>query len=332
MVDSTATPPTVVPGRVSIIIVNYNCMKDVDVCLSSVLAQTYPDYQVIFVDNNSTDGSLEYTMKKFPGLTFVRNTGNLGYAGGINSALPCATGEFIAPLNIDTEVAPGWLAAMADFLKAHPRTGAVTPKILLFDDRKRINAKGHNVHFSGLSFCRDLYKLDDGSASPEKVSGVSGCSYLIRRETLDRMGGLPADSFMSNDDVIVSWLLHLMGYDIYCVPEAVVYHKYRLKMDPAKLFRLEKDRGKLVLSTLKPLTLVVCSPVFLAVEFMIMVYSLAKGRAYAKAKLAAVTSLWRDRHGIGGKRRRYRSLRVVSDSRLLGSLRWGLEWRQLLKI
>jgi GT2 family glycosyltransferase len=332
MVDSTTTNRAVVPAKVSIIIVNYNCMKDIDVCLSSVLAQTYPDYEVIFVDNNSTDGSLEHARSKFPSVTFMANSSNLGWAVGINSALPCATGEFIAPLNIDTEVAPGWLAVMVDFLRVHPRTGAVTPKILLFDDRRRINAKGHNVHCSGLSFCRDLYKLDDGSVSPEKVSGVSGCSYLIRRETLERIGGLPADSFMSNDDVVVSWLLHLMGDEIYCVPEAVVYHKYQLKMDPGKLFRLEKDREKLVLSSLKPTTLLVCAPVFLAIECMIMVYSVGKGRKYAGAKLAATVALWQERRGIGERRRQYRGLRRVSDTRLLGGLRWGVEWQQLLHI
>jgi GT2 family glycosyltransferase len=318
--------------RVSVIVVSYNSMRHIDACLDSLLRQTYADYEVIFVDNGSTDGSLAYARAKYPGLIFVANQGNLGYADGVNSALPHARGELIAPLNIDTEVSSEWLGVMVRFLDEHPAVGAVTPKILLFDDRRRINAKGHNVHISGMSFCRSLYKIDDGSVTPEKVSGVSGCSYLIRRGPLERMGGLPSGSFMSNDDVIVSWLLQLMGYEIYCTPEAVVYHKYSLKMDPAKMHRLEKDRGKLVLATLRPLTLVICSPVFLAIELMTGVYGVVRGRAYARAKASAIASLWRERDEIREKRRRYRELRAISDRALLRRLRWGLEWGQLLRI
>lgn len=321
------------PSRgVTIIIVSYNSLEHIDACLNSVLRQTYPDYEVIFVDNSSSDGSLQYARAKYPALKFVENDSNLGYAAGINSALPYATGEFIAPLNIDTEVTPDWLAVMVRFLEANPQASAVTPKILLFDDRRRINAEGHNIHVTGLSFCRHLNKTDSGSTAPERVSGVSGCSYLMRRELFERMGGAPADSFMSNDDVIVSWLLHLMGYEIYCHSGAVVYHKYRLKMDPNKLFRLEKDRGKLVLSTLRPVTLVLMSPVFLTIELMILAYSLVKGRAYARAKCNALASLWRERRGISEKRKRYSKLRKVPDRRIISRLRWGLEWRQLFGI
>ena len=90
--------------KVSVITVNYNGMPYIDSCISSVLKQTYSNFEVILVDNNSTDGSLSYARTKFPDLIFVVNHRNLGYAGGINSGLAQATGEYIAPLNIDTEV------------------------------------------------------------------------------------------------------------------------------------------------------------------------------------------------------------------------------------
>ena len=228
--------------RASVIVVNYNGMSHLDACISSVLKQSYTDFDVIFVDNNSSDGSLEYAQNKFPNLTFVVNDKNLGYAGGINSGLTHATSEYIAPLNIDTEVAPNWLSARVAFLDENSQVGAVTPKILLFDDRTKINAMGLNIHITGLGFCRGLGKEDNISVLPENVPGVSGCSYLIRRQLLEQMGGAPGWCFMGNDDVIVSWLLRLMGYEVYCLPEAIVFHKYSLKMDPGKLFRLEKNR------------------------------------------------------------------------------------------
>ena len=315
--------------KVSVILVNYNGMSHLDTCISSVLKQSYKNFELIFVDNNSSDGSMEYAQKTFPDLKFVANDENLGYAGGINSGLTHATGEYIGPLNVDTEVAPKWLSAMVAFLDENPQAGAVTPRILLFNDRTKINALGLNIHITGLGFCRGLGKTDDNSLIPENVAGVSGCSYLIRRQLFEKMGGAPGWCFMGNDDVIVSWLLRLMGYEIYCLPESIVFHKYSLKMTPEKLFRLEKNRQTLLLSTLKSLTLLACLPILLAIELMITAYSLTKGKLYTKAKFDALVSLWREWRNIKQKRDQYRSLRKISDLTLFRRLNWSLAWAQL---
>ena len=315
--------------RASVILVNYNGMSHLDACISSVLKQSYTNFEVIFVDNNSSDGSLEYARTKFPNLTFVVNDKNLGYAGGINSGLPYATGDYIGPLNIDTEVVPNWLGAMVASLDENPQVGAVTPKVLLFDDRTKINAMGLNIHITGLGFCRGLGKNDEHSVIPENVPGVSGCSYLIKREILEEMGGAPQECFMGNDDVIVSWLLRLMGYEIYCVPEAVVYHKYKLKMNPEKLYSLEKNRQALLLYSLKPLTLVACFPILVAIEVLIIGYTLLRGKAYLKAKFGALRSVGKDRKYIREKRVRVQKIRTISDFRLFKNLKLTLDWRQV---
>jgi GT2 family glycosyltransferase len=145
------------------------------------------------------------------------------------------------------------------------------------------------------------------------------------------MGGAPGWCFMGNDDVIVSWLLRLMGFEIYCLPESIVFHKYSLKMSPEKLFTLEKNRHILLLSTLKPLTLLACLPILLAIELMIAVYSLAKGRPYMRAKFAASASLWQERGAIKQRRAQYQLLRRISDFRLFKNLKLTLEWRQLFR-
>ena len=316
-------------NRASVILVNYNGMSHLDVCISSILKQSYKNFEVIFVDNNSSDGSLEYARNKFPNLTFVVNDKNLGYAGGINAGLANASGDYIAPLNVDTEVTPNWLSTMVAFLDKNPQAGAVTPKVLLFNNRTKINALGLNIHITGLGFCRGLGKEDDNSVIPERVPGVSGCSYLIRREILEEIGGAPQECFMGNDDVIVSWLVNLMGYEIYCVPEAVIYHKYKLRMNPEKLYSLEKNRQALLLYSLKPSTLVACFPVFATVELLIIGYSLLRGKAYLKAKFGALRSVGRDRKYIKEKSVLVQKIRKISDFKLLKRLKVNLEWRQL---
>ncbi len=318
--------------KVSVILVNYNSMPHLDTCIPSVLNQNYPNFEIIFVDNNSSDGSLEYARRKFPQLVFIANDKNLGYAGGINAGLVHATGEYIAPLNIDTEVSPNLLSVMASFLDRNPRTGLVTPKILLFDDRSKINTMGSNIHVTGLGFCRGLNKPDDNSTSPQKVSGASGCSYLIRREIFEKMGGAPERNFMGNDDVVVSWLVNLMDYEIYCLPEAVVYHKYTLKMNSEKFFQLEKGRQTLLLYSLKPYTLIILSPILAITEALIITYSVIKGKGYIQAKWRAFKAICKDRSIIKERKRQVQVIRRISDFSLLGRLRWNLEWAQLFHI
>ena len=315
--------------KVSVILVNYNSMPHIDVCIQSILRQSYENYEIIFVDNNSSDGSMEYARRKYPQLIFVANDNNLGYAGGINSGLAHAKGEYISPLNVDTEVSTDLLEIMTDFLYKHPDSGAVMPKILLYYDRQRVNTLGSDIHITGLSFCRGLNEIDDNSTRTFRVSGVSGCSYLIRREILERLGGIPEESSMGNDDVIISWLVNLMGWEIYCIPEAVVYHKYKLKMNPEKLFQLEKGRQTLLLYSLKPLTVVACFPIFAITEILILGYCLLKGRRYTAAKFRVVRELYRDRKYIKERRVQVQKLRRISDFELFKKLKWNLKWRQL---
>ncbi len=312
--------------------VNYNGLQYLEACLNSILKQDFSDFEVIFVDNASTDSSLEYARRHFPGLVFVANKVNSGYAGGINAGLAVSKGEYISPVNMDTEVAPGWLAAMVDFMDTRPQVGAVCPKVLVLGQRNLINCNGLNIHVSGLGFCRMLHRPDVPDATPHRVSGISGCSYLIKKDLFLRMGGAPEYCFMYNDDVVISWLLTEMDYEMYCLPRSVIYHRYRLSMTPMKFFHLEKNRIYLIFSTLEWYTILLLSPVLLVIEAMILAYCFVKGWPYPRSKFGAYLAAFKERKYIGRLRKSYQSLRRVSDFTLLRRLTWNLEWYQLFGI
>lgn len=321
--------------KVSVIVVNYKGMPHVDSCLSSVLNQTYPNFEVIFVDNDSNDGSLEHVKSKFPHLIFVVNDRNLGYAGGINSGLQYASGDYIAPLNIDTEVDENWLAPMANFLDLNPEVGAVTPKILLYNDRTKGNALGLNIHVSGLGFVRGLNKEDSNFPNiPTKVAGVSGCSFLIRRQLLERIYSVNKDNFnfMYYDDVDLSWLINLMGYEIYCVPQSVIYHKYELEMPPEKLFLLEYGRLSLLVRYLSWFTFILFLPLFALTELLVIGYSTVRGRKFISAKLRSVILVIKNIRQLMNGRRQAQRLRRISDFQLFKRLQLNYEWSQFLAI
>jgi GT2 family glycosyltransferase len=319
--------------KVSVIVVNFNGMSYIESCLRSILKQDFAHFEVILVDNKSSDKSLDYARQQFPGVIIVANEKNLGYSGGINSSIGYAHGEYLAPINVDTEVKQGWLAAMVNFMNANPEVGGVTPKSLLYRDREKVGVMGLNIHITGLGFVRGLNRQDsDLPKEPFQVAGVSGCSYLMRREIMERMGGLNEENFMYYDDVDLSWMINLMGYKIYCVPQSVVYHEYEPKMTPQKMFWLEYGRANAILSYLKPFTFIVLLPALAFTEALIAGYCLLRGPSYIKAKVRVCVAILRDLRATMRRRRQVQKLRKLSDFQLLRRFKLNYEWGQVLHI
>lgn len=313
--------------QVSVIIVNYNNKNYLLSCIQTVLNNEV-DKEVILVDNGSTDGSLQEAEEKFGSqLSAVVRNGNIGYAGGINSALNITKGKYIAPLNADTVVSHDWLEIMLSYMESRDKVGAVTPLILIASGKMmgKVNAMGGSTHISGFNFCRNLYQRVDVTQLAHSVPSVSGCSYLVRKEILDRIGGVPDFYPMSADDVALSWMVRLMGYDIYCVPSSVVYHDWQLQMSSRKFEAIENNRHAM-LGMLDSSTLVVLSPVLLLMEILVTMYAMTKGYMKARNRTLAEMSnaMW-----LGNQ---YRKYKTVNDWKTLKAMRLNLEWNQLLKV
>ncbi len=135
-VELGTPPPNLAAPYVSIVIVNYNGLRFLHDCLASLAPDVldYPAdaYEVVLVDNASSDASIEYTRAQFPWVRIVANPANLAFAEGNNVAMRVAKGEFVLLLNNDTRVDPGWLRALADAAARHPRAAALTSKLLFF--------------------------------------------------------------------------------------------------------------------------------------------------------------------------------------------------------
>lgn len=131
---------------VSVIVLNFNGVTFLKDCLSSLEHLNYPRdaYEVILVDNASSDQSVHYVRKQFPWVKIVQNSSNLGYAAGNNVGIRESKGDYIALLNNDTKVEPDWLMELVKICEQDPSVGACTSKILLFDDRLRIHLKTHS--------------------------------------------------------------------------------------------------------------------------------------------------------------------------------------------
>jgi GT2 family glycosyltransferase len=209
----------------SIIIPNWNGAKHLPTCLGSLRHQTYPNIEVILVDNASGDESVALVQRNYPEVVLVQLDENLGLTGGINRGIRVARGEIIAPLNNDTEVAPGWAEALVTALLSHPGAGMAASKMLLFDRRDTLHSAGDAYRVDGIPVNRGVWQKDEGQFDDDVyIWGGCGGAVAYRRAMLDDVGLLDEDLFMYCEDVDLNWRAQLAGYKCVFAPQAVVYH------------------------------------------------------------------------------------------------------------
>ncbi|MHB8647866.1 MAG: glycosyltransferase family 2 protein, partial [Thermomicrobiales bacterium] len=271
----------------------------------------------IVVDNASTDGSAAFIEGALPDATVIRLATNSGFAAGNNAALPHCHGTYLALLNPDTEPEPDWLGALVAALEADPSIGLATSKILLTDDRARINTCGNTVHLTGFATCRGLDAPATRYTEAEDIAAVSGAAFIIRHALMERLGGFDTSFFMYVEDTDLSWRALLLGARCRFVPASVVAHRYALTLGAEKTLYLERNRAQMLLKCYRTRTLLLLAPALMLGELAAWAYAALQGPAHLRAKARAVGWLFRHRREIRARRRAVQASREVGDRVLL---------------
>jgi len=246
-------------ARISINIVTWNGLRFLPEALETIYNQTYKDFNIIIVDNGSTDGTVEYVKNNFPDITMLRNVRNLGFAHGHNQAIRMALNRwseeemkdhFVLVTNQDILLNPDFLENIVK--EADEHTGAASFGGKLFkaftnasDDEMNENVKSDILDSTGLKIFRSRRVVDRGAGERDQgqydnerdVFGISGAILLLRASALAdvRYGDefFDADFFSYKEDVDLAWRLRLRGWESRYVPEAVAYH-YRGAYSPMR--------------------------------------------------------------------------------------------------
>lgn len=222
----------------SIIIVNRNGIEFVDACLKSVFANSYPNFEIIFVDNGSDDGSLEFVKNSFSSnsrLRIVENKASLGPAVGRNRGIAAAHGDYIAFLDNDTEVDKNWLSALIKAFEADKTIGAAQSKLLRIEPPDEYDYAGDFLNSFGFLTERARGAKDTGQFdSPAEIFSAKSASCIVRRSALEISGAFDENYYMYLEETDFCWRIWLAGYRVMFLPESVVHHAYGTKKKAKK--------------------------------------------------------------------------------------------------
>ncbi|HVR98794.1 MAG TPA: glycosyltransferase family 2 protein [Thermoanaerobaculia bacterium] len=215
--------------RIAAVVVNYNGKEITLQALASLRGMTYPAFDLVHLDNASTDGSYEAVATAFPDVRQVRievNQGSSsGYAAGFQWAF--ANGyDYVLLLNNDIEVKPDMLTEMVRVAESNPAVGCVGPKCYFHGDRRRLWSAGGILRFrESITTERGYGEIDNGQYDRDaEVDYINGCAILIRRTAAEAAGGWDPVFFICVDDADFCTRVKRQGFRCVYAHRAVLYH------------------------------------------------------------------------------------------------------------
>ena len=218
---------------ISIIIPHFNGIEVLSECIKSLSKTDFQSYEIIVVDNASSDGSQNWIKKNYPEIILLESESNYGYAGGCNKGSQIAMGEYLVFLNNDTTQEPDWLTHLFNCFQTKDNIAAVQPKILNYYDRTIFDYAGGA---GGLmdKYCypfargrvflnqeKDVGQYDDS----RECFWASGTSMMVKKELFQLVGGFDEVFFSHMEEIDLCWRLQALGYKIWVEPRSVIFHK-----------------------------------------------------------------------------------------------------------
>ncbi len=300
---------------ISILVVTYNNADTIENCLRSLSRQTRKDFEVVLVDNGSTDGTGELVESiahsvAFPLKSFYLKS-NLGFAGGNQHAFRYSSGDLIALLNPDAFPEPNWLEEMIDAINLEPEIGICASRMLSYSTNATDSAgDGFASWLKG--FKRGEGEKADAYNKPEHIFGACAGAALYRRAMLDDIGFFDEDFFLFHEDTDLNFRAHLAGWKARYVPSAVVRHKVRHSIGNGSALERYYTLRNTELVRIKNIPTALFLryfPVFLVYEILEFFFFVLRHRSltiYVRAKMDVIKmapDMWRKRSSIQKSRR-----------------------------
>jgi GT2 family glycosyltransferase len=236
---------------VSIVSINFNQLKVTEDFLKSVQKITYPNYEVIIVDNASKENSCPYIKKHYPWVKCLRSEENLGFAGGNNLGIRNAKGDYFMLINNDTEVDHGFLEPLVNAMIENPKIGMVGSKVRFFNKPDMIQFAGATpmTRFTATSHFIGFNQKDIGQYDEQKLTPfASGAAMMTNRKICQEVGLMASFFFLYYEELDWQERIRKADYEIHYIPNSLVFHKESVSVGrKSALQAYWKTRNRLLL-------------------------------------------------------------------------------------
>jgi GT2 family glycosyltransferase len=271
----------------SIILAVWNSAEYLPRCLEHLAAQTFKDFEVVLVDNGSTDGSLDGVEDSWPSLSLrIEHLGeNKGFAAANNLGARLARGQWLALLNTDAFPEPDWLEKLLEAALDNPDFSFFASRQLQANAPHRLDGAGDVFHVSGLTWRRfSGWPSAQFGLAPEEVFSSCGAAALYLRQMFLDVGGFDEDFFSYQEDVDLGFRLRLQGFRCLYVPEAVVHHIGTASTGKKSAFAIYHGHRNLVWTYVKnmpPVLFWLYLPLHLLMNLVFLLHFSIKGQDQA---------------------------------------------------
>lgn len=212
--------------KATVVIPNFNGIKFIKECLDALLAQDIPAsaYDIIVVDNGSTDGSRQLIEETFPGVSLIPMSSNTGFCHAVNVGIEAAQTPYVILLNNDTKIHPRFVGALCRALEARPGAFSVSARMRMWDRPELLDDAGDRYCALGWAYARGKGQPASRYGAPAEIFSACGGAAIYRKSVLDEIGLFDEIHFAYLEDLDLGYRARIYGWRSYYEPEAEVIH------------------------------------------------------------------------------------------------------------
>lgn len=210
--------------EVSVIIPNFNGLAYLEGVLSGLERQSMKNFEVILVDNGSTDGSCAFVAAQYSWVHIIELSENFGFSRAVNEGIKAARAPYVLLLNNDTEVEPDFLKEMTEGIQRHKKAFSCQAKMIQFHDREKMDDGGNYYCALGWAFAGGKGKAAERYDKEKKIFSSCAGAAIYRKKIFEKIGYFDDEHFAYLEDLDVGYRARIYGYENWYIPGAVVYH------------------------------------------------------------------------------------------------------------
>lgn len=210
--------------EVSVVIPNFNGIAFLDSVLASLEGQTLSNFEVILVDNGSTDGSCSFVTANYPWVHLIELSENFGFCGAVNAGIRAAKALYVLLLNNDTEVKEDFVEEMLAAIRRHKNAFSCGARMVQYHDRDRLDDVGNYYCALGWSFARGRGKDIHAYETEDKIFSACAGAAIYRKKIIEKIGYFDEEHFAYLEDTDIGYRARIYGYENWYAPKAIVYH------------------------------------------------------------------------------------------------------------